>query len=407
MKIAVVVGRFPVVSEQFIVNHIAGLIESGHDVTIVSGFRGNYEMQDGNTDRFRMRDRTLYVGIPSNPIARSIVYGVYFFLTLLSHPRVALSGLRYRRYRTAVINGKAIYFYRRLRGMRFDLIHCHFGANGLVGAFLKDAGITEKLIVTFHGSDINTYPRRYGVDVYKEMYHVVDAITCNTRFTADKVVANGARPETIHIVPVGLDTRNFPVRSDTRDSSRFVLLTVGRMVEKKGHRYVMLAISSLLESIPNIEYRILGDGPLRTELEDLSRELGLSNHCTFLGARVGEEVVREYQTCDLFVLASVTASSGDMEGQGRVLQEAQSMGVPVISTVHNGIPDGVVDGVTGLLVPERDAHALADAIQSLHDDRTRMSEMGREGARFVREKYDIRIIRRTIDDLYGHVLTQS
>lgn len=403
MKIAVVVGRFPVVSEQFIVNHIVGLIESGHEVTILSGRSGDFGKAHSKVAEYGLERRLISAGIAESPIGRVIqLIGVVLML-LVTTPSAVFAGLSYKKYRTAAANGKTLMYYRRVRRERFDVLHAHFGANGLIGTFLKDMGIAPRLVTTFHGSDINTYPRRYGINVYRYLYQNVDAITCNTRFTGEKVVANGADRSRVHIIPVSLDTTDFPVREFRGDSEEFVLLTVGRLVEKKGHRYVLEALSDLTTRIPNIRYRIVGDGPLRTDLETTARDLGVAGYCNFLGLRAGADVRREYEMCDLFVLASVTAVDGDMEGQGLVLQEAQAIGVPVVTTRHNGIPDGVRDGETGLIVPEADVTSLADAILDLYANPARRAAMGEAGSRFVRENYDTMIIMKTMNEVYDAV----
>ena len=96
-----------------------------------------------------------------------------------------------------------------------------------------------------------------------------------------------------------------------------------------------------------------------------------------------------YSGATVFCLPSVTAASGDMEGQGLVLQEAQACGIPVVSTLHNGIPDGVLDGISGFLVPEKDPRSLADRIASILSDPALGARMGSAGREFALSKYDI------------------
>ena len=136
------------------------------------------------------------------------------------------------------------------------------------------------------------------------------------------------------------------------------IITVARLVEKKGLEYSIKAVAKVFKSYPNIEYYLVGDGELRPKLLQLIKFLGLGEKVKLLGWMDEEEVRRLYQDTHIFILSSVTASDGDMEGQGLVLQEAQAMGLPVLSTLHNGIPDGVLDGKSGFLVPEKDVDAL-------------------------------------------------
>lgn len=388
MKIGVIVGKFPVISEQFILNHIAGLIDKGHEVTVLAAARGSTDRVQPMVGEYRLLDRTLYADLPSKPVSR------VFRLLLLSirnaflRPRILLRAFSRRRYRTGVTSGKTVLFLNAFSRLRFDLLYAHFGPNGLSGAFLKDIGVAPRLAVAFHGSDINTYPKRFGEDVYSYMFTRCDLVTANTTFTAGKVMSAGATKEQLTIVPESLRTDDYPARTWTPKHNGFRVLTVGRMVEKKGHRYVLEAISTLREVIPGLRYRMVGDGSLRRSLEAQAEALGIADICDLLGAQTADVVRREYAQCDIFVLASVTAAGGDMEGQGLVLQEAQAMGVPVVSTYHNGIPDGVLEGETGILVPEGDAEGLHRAIESLWRDPERIAAMGRRAVEFVRERYD-------------------
>jgi colanic acid/amylovoran biosynthesis glycosyltransferase len=114
-----------------------------------------------------------------------------------------------------------------------------------------------------------------------------------------------------------------------------------------------------------------------------------------------------FQEADIFVLTSVKATDGDMEGQGLVLQEAQAVGLPVLSTLHNGIPEGVIDGKSGFLVPERDVDALTERLQYLIEHPELWPEMGRCGRKFVEVKYDIKMLNSKLVRIYDALLTDN
>ena len=388
MRIGVIVGKFPVLSEQFILNHIVGLIDQGYEVTILAAAKGATDRVQPMVAQYGLSERTVCAHVPGAAFKRVSKMVLLGLKNLVLRPGRTLRALSRSRYRTGVSSGKTLFFLDAFGKLELDLIYAHFGPNGLSGAYLKDVGVAPRLAVAFHGSDINSYPKRFGADVYHYMFQRADIVTANTQFTADKVIAAGASPEQMVIVPESLRTGDYPKRSWAPPAGRFTLLTVGRMVEKKGHRYVLHAVKSLREIIPGLQYRMVGDGHLRGSLEALAKELGIEDICVFLGAQTADVVRTEYEGCDLFVLASVTAESGDMEGQGLVLQEAQAIGVPVVSTYHNGIPEGVLDGETGLLVPERDPPALHQAIERLWRDPQAIKAMGDRAASFVRERYD-------------------
>jgi colanic acid/amylovoran biosynthesis glycosyltransferase len=183
------------------------------------------------------------------------------------------------------------------------------------------------------------------------------------------------------------------------------ILTVARLVEKKGLEYGIRAVARLKAAHSSVRYRIAGDGELRPRLQSLIRELDLESEVTLLGSRTMAQVAELYRSSHLFLLPSVTAGDGDMEGQGLVLQEAQAAGLPVVSTRHNGIPEGVRDGETGFLVPERDPAALAERLSYLVEHPEVWPAMGRAGRALVEAEFDIEILNDRLVDIY-HSLQQ-
>ena len=179
------------------------------------------------------------------------------------------------------------------------------------------------------------------------------------------------------------------------------------MVEKKGLEYSIKAVARVAQKFSNIEYNIVGDGALRVKLEKLIMELGVGNKVNLLGWKTQDELRELFKEAHIFILSSITASDGDMEGQGLVLQEAQAVGLPVLSTHHNGIPEGVLDGKSGFLVRERDVDALSERLQYLIEHSELWPEMGRCGRKFVEEKYDIEILNSKLVSIYNALLTDN
>jgi len=392
MKVAMIVNAFPKVSEKFLVNQIVGLVRAGVDVVVFAAHEVKSEPRHEIYLEYGLDSKTRFMGIPRSMVERFLRAPVLFFGLLAKNPKAAFEALRFGKYRTVAMNLKLLWFGNLFAGLakdgRFDLVHCQFGVNGLVGAYLKECGFCDTVVTTFHGSDINNYPRKHGKNVYRTLYAKGDLIITNTNFTKSKVVANGCPESRVRIVPVPLvaseyaDVGRDSVEPDT-------VLTVGRLVEKKGHRYALEAIAKAMERRPAICYRIVGNGELLDELRERAERLGIAGRCEFLGVLTGPKLLEAFATSAVFTLPSVTASNGDMEGQGLVLQEAQICGVPVVSTIHNGIPDGLIDGVTGYLVPEKDPDALADRIAYLLENPEIGARMGDSGKKFVSAGYDI------------------
>jgi len=402
MRLAMLLGSFPELSEKFIVNQLSGLVDLGHAPAIYAAMATPPGADHELTSRYGFREKAVYAGIPRSIKKRVLQAPALFAACAASDPAAAIRALRFGTYTTAAKNLKTLYFLKAFGRERYDLLHCHFGPNGLIGAFLKDSGRADKLVVTFHGSDINGYPRRYGEDVYRALYDRADAVTCGSLFIRGRLIDNGCPREKIHVMPVGLRMADYPEIVEAREEGR--ILSVGRLTEVKGFRYAIEAFAALRPRFPNARYAIAGGGADLSALQALARELGVSDSVTFLGDRSDEEVAGLYRRASVFVLPSVRASNGAEEGQGLVLQEAQASGLPVVSTRVGGIPEGIIEGETGLLAPEKDSAALAERLALLLSDAELRTRMGKAGRAFVAKIYDQPILSARLLALYGELL---
>jgi colanic acid/amylovoran biosynthesis glycosyltransferase len=218
----------------------------------------------------------------------------------------------------------------------------------------------------------------------------------------------GCPPSLLRRLECGIDLTEFAFRTRPTPVDRPIrLLTVARIVEKKGIEFSIRAVAQLLNEGCRLQYEIVGDGPLRGSLTKLAHELGAENDITFTGAKDSSYVRQRMDQCDLFVLASVTAADGDTEGAPVSMLEAQACGMPVVSTQHAGIPEIVADGVSGLLVPERDVTALAGALRRLMDNPAEWPEMGRQGREFVERRHDLSMLNRRLLDLYEEAIATA
>jgi len=229
-------------------------------------------------------------------------------------------------------------------------------------------------------------------------------ITVNSDYTRSRVEKLGCPPEKLRRLPVGLDPAEFPCRERALSAGETVrLLTVARLTEIKGHEYAIRAVAKLKVAGTPIRYDVVGDGPLRKKLEELVRELGLETTVVFHGACVSDKIKVLYAQAHLFLLTSVSVE-GDQEGQGLVLQEAQACGLPVIATRHGALPEGLSDGQSGWLVPERDVAALEERLLFLIAHASDWSMMGRAGRSLVEQRYDIRNLNRQLGAIYAKAI---
>lgn len=405
MKIAFIVSGFPTLSETFILNQITGFLDLGHDVQIFA--ESNPEEKKVHTDvkKYQLMKRVHYINMPHNKIKRILKAIFLIIRNFHKSPLKILKSLNLFKYSKTALSLRLLYSLIPFLDKNFDIIHCHFGPNGIIVVYFKEIGIPGKYVTSFHGYDVNSYPKIAGEDVYNNLFKNGDLFTANTNFTKQQILKLGCQGGKIIILPVGLRIERFKF-STRKVHSRETLkiLTVGRLVEVKGHKYAIQAVAKVVKKHKNTEYLIAGDGPLKKELESLVLKLGIKKYVRFLGAVNQDEVIELYRLAQIFVLPSVTASDGAREGQGLVFQEAQASGLPVVSTLCGGIPEGVIDGKSGFLVPEKDVDALAEKLEYLIEHTEVWPEMGRYGCKFVEGKYDIKKLNQQLVKIYKDVI---
>lgn len=282
-----------------------------------------------------------------------------------------------------------------LNGQGLALLHAHFSIDGLYALPLAKA-LDIPLVTTLHGFDITTSRKHFlksGRPALVRYAMLQDRLKadgslfiCVSRFIRDAAIKAGIPEKKLCVHYIGIDTSQFEA-APVEARPRFV--HVARLVEKKGTRYLLDAFAQVNRKHPDILLDIIGDGPLRPQLEARAIELGIAESVRFLGVQPHDKVRSTLQGASALVLPSVTAASGDAEGLGIVLLEASASGVPVIGTYHGGIPEAVDEGKTGLLVPERDIHALALALDTLVSDASLQQRMGLAARQFARERFDI------------------
>lgn len=408
MRIAFIVTEFPTLSETFILNQISGLIDRGHQVDIYAK-RLRYDSKiHPIVDRYKLLKNTYYFPhIPSNIVLR-VLKGIKLFLIhFWDSPLLLLSLLNVFMYGSQALSFYLIYKAIPFIGKApYDIIHCHFGSNALYGMQLRKMGVIQgKLIAAFHGYDISLDLHRYGNLIYDDLFSIGDLFLPISECWQNRLQELGCDPQKIKILRMGVDCQLFPFTYRSLDSNRSIkVLSVGRLVEKKGIEYGIRAISKLVKAGYNLTYKVIGDGPLRKHLLKLVEDLKISEHVLLLGWQQQEEVAIELADADIFLAPSLTSSQGDQEGIPVVLMEAMAMGLPVISTFHSGIPELVQDGVSGLLVLERDVDALVSKLSYLLEHPEVWSQMGKLGRRFVEKHYNIRDLQRQLEELYVSIL---
>ncbi len=241
------------------------------------------------------------------------------------------------------------------------------------------------------------------------MYHVLFANpsvkhTVGSTFMAERLEALGCQTQKFSKVPMGVDLNKFKFvdRSD-RTSSVLKIVSVGRLEEVKGHRYLIDAVVKLMDMGVSVQLRIIGEGTLRDALESQIEESSAGDYIELLGAQDSRVVRRELEFSDLFALAGVEASSGSEETQGVVLIEAQATGLPVVASRVGGIPDSMIHGETGTLCEPKNINQLVEAIRGYTENVGHRLAHGRAASQFVQQRFSLSTMLDSFEALYDRI----
>jgi glycosyltransferase involved in cell wall biosynthesis len=298
-----------------------------------------------------------------------------------------------------------------MRRVAPSLIHAHFGFDG-VEAWPIARKLRLPLLVTLHGSDITIrmdwfaqgragrrwqgYPARLAQLAGEERVTFI-AISENIRQAA---IAAGLAESRIVVLPIGIDRSRFAPSGLPVAQRRPTILFLGRLVEKKGCIHLLEAFERVRAQLPQAELVVGGDGPERTRLAGRAASIG--------GVRLIGSFTRDLATTLLsearvFCLPSVTAESGDAEGLGLVILEAQASGVPVVTSARGGATEGIRDGVTGYAFGEGDVAGLTERLMALLTDDALAARFSAAGPPFIAERHDLYRQTAQLEALYDRV----
>lgn len=407
MKIAFIVGEFPILSETFILNQVTGLLDRGHEVDIYASRRGDRSKVHPSVEQYNLLNRTYYFhSIPENFLLRIFKGIILIFLLSFQDPRKLLQALNIFKYRKQALSLWLLYTAMPSFNRSYDIIHCQFGHECFRGmAFRTINELKAKLITIFRGYDISSFVEKKGIHIYDELFKTGDFFLANCEFFRQKVINLGCDPQKIvvHFSGLACDRFIYKPRHLPADG-RIRLATTGRLVEKKGIEYAIQAVAKQAKITPNIEYNIIGDGELKAKFAQLIQELGVDKIVKLVGWKNEGEIIEILDQTQIFLAPSVTATDGNQDAPINTLKEAMAMGLPVISTYHGGIPELVEDGISGFLVPERDAEALAEKLGYLIEHPEKWKTMGKAGRDRVETNFDLDKLNDKLAKIYQQIL---
>jgi colanic acid/amylovoran biosynthesis glycosyltransferase len=366
MHVAFVVSNFPAVSHTFIDAQIRGLLAAGHRVTVHAFAKPDQGLTHGYWDELRQPLEVHYGAPRPKATWRRLIEALVLAPQFLHHPLVWLRGL---------LASPQHPFARRLdplfwsvpllAALEADAWVCHFGDVGLRALAVAKLGHSRaRLAVFFHGADITRFVDQHGPGVYRQLLADADMSLAISERWQKRLLELGGTPERVHLHRMGVDCERYAVVPRTLPGDGPLrLLSVARLVEKKGIEYGIRAIALLPPELRvRIDYLIAGDGPLQGELQQLIAAERLGGQVRLLGWQDQAQIVQHVQAAHLMLVPSVTAADGDQEGIPVVAMEAMATGLPVIATWHSGIPELVRDRINGRLAAERNPAGLAAAI---------------------------------------------
>jgi colanic acid/amylovoran biosynthesis glycosyltransferase len=409
MNIAFLVKWFPVLSETFILNQITGLIDRGHNVDIFARQSDNDSKIHADILRYNLLDRTYYyeIPVPRNYLLRFIRAVQFVITNSYRRPHPLIRSLNLFKYGQQAASLRKLYEVTTFLSYGpYDIIHCHYGPNGLIGVKMRNLGaIQGKVVVTFHGYDIRLGIEK-GADFYAKLRGNVDCFFSISSFNKKYLQCFGFDPSKIFDLPVGIDVRKFPFKWLEKGSSNnceIKVLTVARLVIEKGLEYGIKSLKRVVEKFPTkkISWKIIGEGYQRGELEKLITDLSLDGVVSLPGSAAQDVVRKELLNADIFLLPSIK------EVLPVCLMEALATGLPVVASEVGSVHDLVKDGEMGFLANVGDVDSIADRLEYLIEHPDVWPEMGRSGRKHIKTNYDIEKLNDRLVKIYEGILQKK
>ncbi len=383
MKILILTNTYPSRSQTFIRNHVEGLAEKGHDVTVLAK---NGKKADSSVP-VKTPVKIIYFGLGN----RKIVFSRIIFS--LSKAFFLQPGRFWKTIGFLIKTGdysvlRSIMAADALRGKSFDVIHGQFGPLGnlalLLKSFNREMGVAA---TSFRGSDISSHLKKYP-RIYRILKEKGDLFLPVTSAFLPILKNLGFPDEKIRVYYSAIDMNAFPFRARSINDC-INLLCVGRLVEKKGFQYALDVVSLLRERYPAIRLRIVGDGPLRETLSHMAREKGILDYIDFAGWKTPEETAHIMGESHVLLGTSIVSESGDIEGIPNVLKEAMASGCPVVAFNHSGISDLIEDERSGFIVKTGSSELMAEKVGYVLDHyNDSIREVVKAACRRIAEKFD-------------------
>ncbi|HAN6350726.1 TPA: colanic acid biosynthesis glycosyltransferase WcaL [Escherichia coli] len=402
MKVGFFLLKFPLSSETFVLNQITAFIDMGFEVEIVALQKGDTQNTHAAWTKYNLAARTRWLqDEPTGKVAKlrhrasQTLRGI--------HRKNTWQALNLKRYGaesrnlilSAICGQVATPF-------RADVFISHFGPAGVTAAKLRELGVIRGKIATiFHGIDISSREvLNHYTPEYQQLFRRGDLMLPISDLWAGRLQKMGCPREKIAVSRMGVDMTRFSPRPVKAPATPLEIISVARLTEKKGLHVAIEACRQLKEQGMAFRYRILGIGPWERRLRTLIEQYQLEDVVEMPGFKPSHEVKAMLDDADVFLLPSVTGADGDMEGIPVALMEAMAVGIPVVSTLHSGIPELVEADKSGWLVPENDARALAQRLAAFSQlDTDKLAPVVKRAREKVEHDFNQQVINRELASL--------
>ena len=402
MKVGFFLLKFPLSSETFVLNQITAFIDMGFEVKIVALQKGDTQNTHAAWTKYNLAARTRWLqDEPTGKVAKlrhrasQTLRGI--------HRKNTWQALNLKRYGaesrnlilSAICGQVATPFHS-------DVFIAHFGPAGVTAAKLRELGVIRGKIATiFHGIDISSREvLNHYTPEYQQLFRRGDLMLPISNLWAGRLQKMGCPREKIAVSRMGVDMTRFSPRPVKAPATPLEIISVARLTEKKGLHVAIEACRQLKEQGVAFRYRILGIGPWERRLRTLIEQYQLEDVVEMPGFKPSHEVKAMLDDADVFLLPSVTGADGDMEGIPVALMEAMAVGIPVVSTLHSGIPELVEADKSGWLVPENDARALAQRLAAFSQlDTDELAPVVKRAREKVEHDFNQQVINRELASL--------
>ncbi len=334
MNIGYVVTSFPTLSESFVLNEVSELVRRGVNVHVFSL---------SEPEPNKATDDVLHSELFQDR--------VHTFKGSLMMAGLRLSLIR----SDAHIRAKYFVNLIRRKRLQLDFIHAQFAADQAYVASQMAMALKLPHSITAHASDLYSVKHR---DRARRQMLKADAVVTISNYNAEYIRDLGVNPKKVHVIRTGVNLKKFSARPNN-SVRQHLLLSISRLVEKKGLIFSIKAVKNLQKKYPNLAYTIVGSGPLERMLKDAAQGLNVQ----FLKGISNDEVAQLLHECTVFVLPCIIARDGDRDGIPVALMEAMACEVPVISTRISGIPELIESGKEGILVGQRNICELERSVE--------------------------------------------